>query len=285
MGRARCCYRLGEFELYPVSDGFFWLDGGSMFGIVPKVLWSKLTSADRRNRVRLALNCLLVKSKDKNILIDTGMGDKLSKKMKEIYKVEREANLLRSLARLGVAPPDVDYVINTHLHFDHCGGNTTKSDGKFVPTFPNARYVIQRQEWFNAQNPKENTKSSYREKDFAPIEDAGQVMFVDGDHDVVPGVTVLLTNGHTLGHQSVMISTKRGRALYLGDVIPTSHHLKAQYLTGFDLYPVDLVNRKKEIVDRALKEKWLLIFEHDPAIVFAYLAEKDGKRTLKPLEV
>jgi glyoxylase-like metal-dependent hydrolase (beta-lactamase superfamily II) len=278
-------YKLGEFKLYPVSDGFFWLDGGSMFGTVPKILWSKLTSADRKNRVRLALNCLLVKSRDKNILIDTGMGDKFSEKMKEIYKVEREANLLRSLSQLEIGPAEVDYVINTHLHFDHCGGNTTKSDGKYVPTFPNAQYVIQRQEWFNARNPDEKTKSSYREKDFQPIEAAGQVMFVDGDHDVVPGITVLLTNGHTLGHQSVLISAKSGRALYLGDVIPTTHHLKTQYLTGFDLYPVDLVNQKKEIIDRALKERWLLVFEHDPEVVFAYLTEKDGKRTLKPLDV
>jgi glyoxylase-like metal-dependent hydrolase (beta-lactamase superfamily II) len=283
MAAKKNSHQLGEFELYPVSDGYFWLDGGSMFGVVPKVLWNKLAPADRKNRVRLALNCLLVKSKDKHVLIDTGMGERFSRKMKEIYKLEREMSLLSSLARLEVKPRDIDYVINTHLHFDHCGGNTAKADGKYVPTFPNAKYVIQRQEWFNARNPDERTKSSYRLNDFKPIEDAGQVLFVDGDQEVIPGIQVLLTNGHTLGHQSVLISTKSGSALYLGDVIPTTYHLKVQYLTGFDLYPVDLVNRKKEIVDCALKEKWLLVFEHDPEVVFAYLTEKGGKQILTPL--
>ncbi len=276
--------RPSAFELFPVLDGYFRIDGGAMFGAVPKVLWSKLTVPDRKNRVRLSLNCLLIRAADKTILVDTGLGYQYSKKTVELYGMERKSDLLSSLARLEVDPSDVDYVINTHLHFDHCGGNTRKVDGRFVPAFPNAMYVIQRQEWYGASNPDERSRASYRMNDFNPVEDAGKVMFVDGDEEVVPGIKVLLTNGHTLGHQSVMITGRTGTALYLGDVMPTTHHLKPHYLTGFDEYPVDLMHRKKDIIERAQKEKWLLIFEHDPAVVFARLTEKKGKVSLEPLD-
>ena len=275
--------RQSAFELSPVLDGYFWIDGGAMFGAVPKVLWSKLAVPDRKNRVRLSLNCLLIRSADKTILVDTGLGDQYSRKTVELYGMERKNDLFSSLARLKVDPSQIDYVINTHLHFDHCGGNTKKIDGRYVPAFPNAMYVIQRQEWYSASNPDERSRASYRVNDFKAVEDAGKVMFVDGDAEVVPGVKVLLTNGHTLGHQSVMITGRAGTALYLGDVMPTTHHLKPHYITGFDEYPVDLVHRKKDLVERALEEKWLLIFEHDPSIIFAHLIEKSGKRSLEPL--
>lgn len=254
-----------------------------MFGAVPKVLWNKVMPADGQNRIRLSLNCLLIKANDKYVLVDTGVGDKFSKRHKEIYRMDRNKTLLSSLASREVKPEDIDYVINTHLHFDHCGGNTLSSGGKYVPTFPNARYVIQRQEWFSALNTDEKTKSSYRSGDFAPVEEAGLVQFVDGDHDVIPGIKVLLTNGHTLGHQSVLIKSGNSTALYLGDIIPTTYHLKPQYITGFDLYPVDLVRRKKEIVESSLAEGYLLIFEHDPDIVFARVEAVDGTPRLVPV--
>lgn len=247
-----------------------------MFGAVPKILWNKVMPADGQNRIRLSLNCLLIKAKDKCILVDTGVGDKFSKRHKEIYKVDRKTNLLSSLESREVAPEDVDYVINTHLHFDHCGGNTQSSSGKYVPTFPNARYIIQRQEWFSAMNTDEKTRSSYRSSDFVPLEKAGYVEFVDGDLDIIPGIKVLLTNGHTLGHQSVLITSGNSTALYLGDIIPTTYHIKPQYLTGFDLYPVDLVRRKKEIIESSLAKGYLLIFEHDPDIFFGRLEAVDG---------
>ncbi len=276
--------KLGEFELCAISDGHFWLDGGSMFGVVPKVLWNKVSPADRHNRIRLALNCLLVRSKEKSLLIDTGIGEKFSRRSKEIYKLERSTDLISSLAQHEVNPEDIDYVINTHLHFDHCGGNTTNSGGKYVPTFPNAKYVIQRQEWFSAQNTDEKTKSSYRASDFMPLEEAGQIQFVDGDDDIIPGIRVLLTNGHTLGHQSVLISSGKNAALYLGDLIPTSYHLRPHYLTGFDLYPVDLILRKKAIVESAVNAKHVLIFEHDPNVIFARLEGTKGAVKLVPIK-
>lgn len=247
-----------------------------MFGTIPKVLWNKVSPSDRQNRIRLAVTCLLIKVDDKCVLVDTGLGDKFNKKLREIYKFERGMNLIKSLAQYGVRPEEVDYVINTHLHFDHCGGNTRRAGDKYVPTFPGAKYIIQQQEWFSAQNTDEKTRSSYRLNDFTPLDEAGQVEFVDGDFDVMRGIRVLLTNGHTLGHQSVLIEDGKNSALYLGDIIPTAHHLKPHYLTGFDLYPVDLISRKKEIVEAAVRENYLLIFEHDPNVTFARLEQTDG---------
>ncbi len=275
--------KLGDYQLHAIADGYFWLDGGSMYGVVPKVLWNELTPADGENRIRLSLNCLLIITPEKNVLIDTGLGEKFSKRMKEIYKTEGERGLYASIANLGMKPTDIDFVINTHLHFDHCGGNTTKKNGKYIPAFPNAKYIIQRNEWNNASNPNEKTRSSYRPNDFVPIEEAGQLQLVDGDFEVVPGIRTMVTPGHTAGHQSVLISSKGKHACYLGDLIPMTHHLKIQYLTGYDLYPVELLDTKKDIIARALKDKWLLIFEHDPKIVFAHIAEENGATKVLPV--
>lgn len=274
--------KLGAFDIDSISDGDFWLDGGAMYGAVPKVLWNKLTPADTDNRIRLSLNCLLVRTPDKMVLVDTGLGEKFGAKLKEIYKTDRSHNLHASLAALSVEPADIDYVINTHLHFDHCGGNTIKENGKYVPTFPGAKYIIQKAEWENAIQPNEKTRYSYRPSDFLPLEETGQLQLIDGDYDVVPGISTVVTSGHTLGHQSVLISSKGKHAFYLGDLVPMTYHLKIPYLTGFDLYPIELLDTKKRIIERALIQKWLLIFEHDPRITFAYIVEQDGAIKVLP---
>jgi glyoxylase-like metal-dependent hydrolase (beta-lactamase superfamily II) len=191
--------------------------------------------------------------------------------------------LFTSLSALNIQPSDVDFVINTHLHFDHCGGNTVKMNGKYVPAFPNARYIIQKAEWENAQQPNEKTKSSYRISDFLPLEQAGQVQLVEGDHAVTPGVRTMVTRGHTQGHQSVFISSKGNQALYLGDVIPTTYHLRIPYMTGFDMYPGELLETKKDIIKHAVEDNWLLVFEHDPKIVFAYINEEEGTIKVRAL--
>jgi four helix bundle protein len=276
--------RLGEFELHSISDGDFWLDGGSMYGVVPKVLWNKLTPADGENRIKLSLNCLLIKTPEKMVLVDTGLGDKFSKRLKAIYKTERSRNVHTSLAALRIEPSDIDFVINTHLHFDHCGGNTIKENGKYVPAFPNAKYIIQKDEWSNANQPNEKTTSSYRPDDFLPLEEAGQLQLIEGDYDVIPGIKTIVTRGHTLGHQSVLITSEGNHAFYLGDLIPMTYHLKIPYVTGFDLYPVELLDTKKGILNRAVLEKWLLIFEHDPDIVFAHITKDAGVVKLVPVE-
>jgi glyoxylase-like metal-dependent hydrolase (beta-lactamase superfamily II) len=268
--------KFGAFELQSIPDGDFWLDGGSMYGTVPKVLWKELTPADRENRIRLSLNCLLVKAADKMVLVDTGIGEKFSKRHNEIYKTTKRRNLLPALAACDVKPADIDYVINTHLHFDHCGGNTMREEGKYVPTFPNAEYIIQEQEWFSANHTNEKTRSSYRPSDFLPLKETGQLRLINGDCEIVDGIKTIVTRGHTAGHQSVLITNNDNHALYLGDLVPTTHHLKLPYLTGYDLYPIELLDTKKEIIERAVAEEWLLVFEHDPKTVFAYITKEDG---------
>lgn len=275
--------RLGQFELSIVSDGKFWLDGGTMFGVVPKVMWDKLNPADDLNRIELGLNCLLIQTPDNKILVDTGIGEKLKERFKDIYRVERDFSLIEVLHRRGIEPDDIDKVINTHLHFDHCGGNTVKRGGKSVPTFPNAQYIIQRQEWYDATHPNERTKASYLKENFVPLEENDQLLLVDGEHEVSKGVKVIVTNGHTQGHQSVLIESDGSKAIYLGDLIPTASHIKIPYVMGYDLYPLDIIKKKKDILQTALNEHWLLIFEHDPKITFAYIVEENGKAILQSL--
>lgn len=273
--------QFGTFTLSAVSDGTFWLDGGAMFGIVPKTLWNRYNPADTFNRIELGLNCLLIQAPEHNILIDTGVGEKLDKKMREIYRIEKNTNLIDSLRGIGLERGDVDFVINTHLHFDHCGGNTVEEGGTIIPTFPQAKYVIQKQELFNATHLNELTKGSYLSENFIPIEEEGQLILADGDFEILPGIHLMVTGGHTSGHQSVIIESDERKALYLGDLIPTTSHIKIPYIMGYDLYPLDLIEKKKQILDQALKENWLLIFEHDPRIVFASLVEEGGKPQLK----
>jgi glyoxylase-like metal-dependent hydrolase (beta-lactamase superfamily II) len=274
--------KLGQFELSIISDGRFWLDGGTMFGVVPKVMWNKLIPVDELNRVELSLNCLLIETPEGNVLIDTGIGDKLKDRFKEIYKMDRDITFVESLNRMGFKPENIDFVINTHLHFDHCGGNTIKKDGKLIPTFPNAKYIVQKQEWSEATDSNERTKASYLKENFMPVKESGQLMLVDGNYEVLPGIKVIMTNGHTKGHQSVIIESEGEKAIYLGDLIPTASHIKIPYIAAYDLFPLAVVEKKKEILEQAIKEKWLLIFEHDPEITFAYLIGKDGKQILEP---
>jgi glyoxylase-like metal-dependent hydrolase (beta-lactamase superfamily II) len=275
--------QFGDFTLRIVSDGAFYLDGGAMFGVVPKVIWNKLNPADEMNRIRLALSCLLIQTREKKILVDTGVGTKLKERFKDMYRVERTHGLVESLRTVGTAPEDIDFVINTHLHFDHCGGNTIQQDGVLVSTFPNAQYVIQEKEWAAAMHPNERTKASYLRENFEPLEKTGQCMLVAGQHTVTNGVMVMPTPGHTQGHQSVLIESSGAKALYCGDLIPTASHIRLPYIMGYDLYPVDILETKKRILEQAVNEHWLLIFEHDPETPFGYITEKEGKRFLEPV--
>jgi len=273
--------KLCNFEIFLISDGKFWLDGGAMFGVVPKVLWEKTNPADQHNRIEMAFNCCLVKTQNKNILIDTGVGDKLDEKFAEIYRIEKSRNISDSLNAIGLSEADIDIVINTHLHFDHCGGNTKVESGEFVPRFKKAKYYIQRQEWEDATHPNERTKASYLKENFVPIKENGQLELIDGDKEIVPGVKTIVTGGHTLGHQSVLIESEGKTAFYLGDLIPTTSHIKIPYVMGYDLYPLDTIKKKKELLKKAVAEHWLLIFEHDSKVFAGYLEEKEGKFILK----
>lgn len=275
--------KLGAFEIYPVSDGRFRLDGGAMFGVVPKVLWGKCCPADELNRISLSLTALLIRASGKNILVDTGLGPKEDEKLHCMFAVERTPTILESLKRLGLGPDDIHLVINTHLHFDHAGGNTIReTDGSIRPAFPKARYLIQQGEFEDAVRANERTRASYRQDNFAPIAHINQWEFLHGDTEVVPGVTAVVTAGHTRCHQSIRIESEGEVAFFLGDLIPTVSHLPLPYIMGYDLFPIQTLETKRWVLDRAFEQRWLLLFEHDPVVQGGYVwRDQEGKYFLR----
>lgn len=277
--------KLGEFEIFGLREGFFSLDGGAMFGVVPKILWEKKFPADKANRIRLGLNSLVVKTPEAVVLVETGIGTKLDEKLSGIYDVNLEPGLVASLARLGLLPKDVDVVINTHLHFDHCGGNTKRTGtGEVRPTFPRARYVIQKGEWEAACFPNDREKSSYLKDNFLPLEQFRQLDLVDGDHRVVEGVEVVVTPGHTASHQGVRVRSAGRTLLYCGDLVPTSAHIGLPYIMSYDLFPLQTLETKKKIYEQAIAEDWIFAFVHDPVHFFGKIRGKNGKFEFAPLE-
>lgn len=274
--------KLGAFEIYPVSDGRFRLDGGAMFGVVPKALWERCCPADELNRIPLSLTALLIRAKDKNILVDTGLGSKEDAKFQRMFAVERIPTLLESLKRLGLGRDDIHMVINTHLHFDHAGGNTMQENGSVVPTFPNAKYFIQQGEFEDAARANERTRASYQGDNFTPIAHANQWEFLHGDSELLPGLTAVVTAGHTRCHQSIRIESEGEVALFLGDLIPTVSHLPLPYIMGYDLFPIQTLETKRWVLDRAFEQRWLLLFEHDPVVQGGYVRrDQEGKYFLR----
>jgi len=278
--------KLGAFEIYPVTDGRFRLDGGAMFGVVPRVLWEKCCPADELNRIQLALNPLLIRAHGKNILVDTGLGNKLDTKLQDMFAVDRTPPLYDSLKKHGLTAEDIHMVINTHLHFDHAGGNTAQNDGRgVIPAFPKAKYFVQQGEYEDAVLANERTKASYRQENFTPIAQVHQWEFLNGDTGLLPGLSVLVTHGHTAHHQAVKIESEGRVALYLGDLIPTVSHLPLPYIMGYDLYPLQTLETKRKVLDRAFQEKWLLIFEHDPRVQMGYVKKDvEGKYFLEEVK-
>jgi glyoxylase-like metal-dependent hydrolase (beta-lactamase superfamily II) len=274
--------RLGNADLHIVSDGLAWMDGGGHFGLVPKVLWEKVVQADELNRIPMALNCLLVVSKGQRILVDTGFGDKLSSKERQIWSIAGESRLVGDLRRLGFAAEDIDVVINTHLHSDHCGGNTVLRDGQVVPTFPRAEYWIQRLEWADARYPNERTRATYLAKNFVPLEERGQLRLLYGDTRVTSEVRCIVTRGHTRAHQSVVIESGGETAIYLGDLASWTILMeRLAWISAFDVEPLETIETKRRVRDWALEKNALLIFEHDSRVQVGYLREDEGKYTVE----
>ena len=277
--------KLGAFDIQPVTDGRFRLDGGAMFGVVPKILWEKCCQPDEQNRIALGLNCLLIRTGRKNILVDTGLGDKEDAKFQEMFAVERIPTLRDSLKMQGLAPEDIHMVVNTHLHFDHAGGNTVRENGAIVSTFPRAKYFVQRGEYEDAARGNERTRASYRRENFTPVAHVDQWEFMDGETELVPGVSVVVTEGHTRHHQSIKIESEGQIAFYLGDLIPTVSHLPLPYIMGYDLYPLQTLETKRWVLDRALSENWLLVFEHDPRVLMGRVRKDiEGKFYLEEVK-
>lgn len=266
---------VGKFEIYALREGFFYLDGGAMFGVVPKVLWEKKVPADSLNRICLATNSLLVRSPEATVLVETGLGTKLPSKFYDHYAIELKPGLKGALREIGVLPEDVDFVINTHLHFDHCGSNTEVEEEKVVPAFPRARYFVQQGEWEAALNPNERDRASYLAENFLPL--AERVVLVKGDVEIIPGVRIVLTPGHTAHHQSVVISDAGKAVFFAGDLIPTAAHVGLPYIMSYDLYPVDTLNTKRKWLELAAEEGWLIAYVHDPKHFFSRVKKEKDK--------
>ena len=267
---------LGDFELTAVSDGIYYLDGGAFFGVVPKVMWERKLPADEKNRVPTGLNSVVVRSGEKTILIETGIGNKLPEKMAKIYN--QPARLLDNLAAAGIAPEDVDIVINSHLHFDHCGWNTIRNGDKVVPTFPRARYYAQEGEWRHARQQHERDAISYMPVNYDPLVENGQMELLNGNREIVPGVSVEVFPGHTENMQAVILHSGGKTACYISDLIPTRAHLDPTWVMAFDLSPIATIDNRKRYYARAIPEKWLTIFTHDSQIPWAHI-ELDEKES------
>ena len=304
---------LGDFELTVFSDGTYPLDGGAFFGVVPKLMWSRKVSADERNYVTVGLNSLLIRTGKQTVLVETGMGNKLSERMVKFYG--QPAQLLSNLAAGGVSPEDIEIVINTHLHFDHCGWNTIRNkDGKIVPTFPRAKYYAPEGEWQYARSPSERDAISYIPDNYDPLVQSGQMTLLKGGEEIVPGISVKTFPGHTASMQAVIVNgseelssrnemssrAKRGTlvspappaphapdaaadsksaiACYISDLIPTTAHIDLTWGMGFDLYPLQTIESKKQYYAESVPEKWLTVFTHDPKIPWAYVEKDESGR-------
>ncbi len=267
---------LGDFELTIVSDGTYFLDGGAFFGVVPKTLWSKKVTADDQNRLDAGLNSLLIRTGKKNILVETGIGNKMPDKMVQIFK--QPAKLLDNLHAAGVAPEEIDIVINTHLHFDHCGWNTVRRGDKFVATFPNAKYYAQEQEWEHGRLQLERDAVSYVSSNYDPLLENGQMVLLNGDLQIMPGISVKVFPGHTANMQAVIIESGTKKACYISDLIPTSAHLDITWAMAFDLYPLQTIESRKKYYASAIPEKWLTVFTHDDATPWGYVERGERGR-------
>ena len=271
--------RLGSLRLDIVRDCFFRLDGGAMFGVVPKTLWERKFPADAQNRVRLATNCLLVRGPGFTLLVESGLGERWDAKSREMLSIDPSPGLERSLASLGVSMSDVDALVLSHLHFDHAGGATRNENGAAVPAFPNAVLYVQRSELAHARAPHERDRASYRPADWEPWADAGRLDPVDGEREIRPGVRVVPLPGHNTGMQAVRIDSGGATAFYFADALPTAAHVPLPWLMAYDLYPVELLENKRRLVADAVREGWLCVFEHDPDVPWGTIVdEPNGKR-------
>ena len=277
--------RFGDLEFTIVSDGGFRLDGGAMFGVVPKPLWEKKIAGDERNRILLGMNCVLARTAGKTVLIETGAGDKLDAKLRGIYAIEEGPRLLDRLAAHGVTPDRVDIVVDTHLHFDHCGWNTRIVNGKAVPTFSNAKYFVQRGEFEHAKAPNERDRASYMPDNFMPVEAAGQFELLDGDRVIAPGIELIRVPGHNADMQCVRLSGGGKSAFCFVDLVPTTAHLPFPWIMGYDLYPMQTLANKKKWIPEIAASGALVIFAHDFNVPAAYLRQHENQFEIEPARV
>ena len=270
---------LGDFELTAISDGIYVADGGAFFGVVPKVLWERKVKADPLNRIGVSCNSVLVRTGKQTVLIETGIGNKLTEKQKKIW--ESQEKLLENLHAAGAAPEDIDIVINSHLHFDHCGWNTVYKNGVAVPTFPKAKYYAPEGEWKHGSLQLERDRVSYISDNYDPLIRSGQMQLLGGQAEIVPGISVMVYPGHTRNMWAVFIRSGGKTACYISDLIPTTWHLDVTWVMAYDLFPLECIESRKLYYLQAIPEQWLTIFTHDPHTPWAHLENVNGKISLK----
>ena len=270
--------QIGEFRLTTISGGRFLIDGGTMFGVVPKLLWSRVFPADEANNIKQATNCVLVQTDDRNVLIDTGYGSKLSDKQRRIFQSETGDPLIESLNAQGLAAEEIDTVIFSHLHFDHAGGATKRTpEGGLTPTFPNADYVAQRHEWVTATADFPELRGAYPQDNLLPLHESGRLRLIDGNVEILPGIRAVITGGHTKAHAALVIESGGDAAVYLGDLCPTTRHLPTLWGMGYDVDMLELRRRKPEILGQIADNGWWALFDHDPDHAVAGLS-RDARR-------
>ncbi len=278
--------QLGNIQVRVISDGSYLLDGGLVYGQIPKVVWEKDSKPDRKNRVRLGLNCLLIQTPDRNILIDTGVGARHPERNKELYGLS-SSKLLRNLRANGLTVRDIDTVVLSCLHFDHAGGITRLDrQGNVIPTFPNATIMVQRSAFERLQDPNERTivSTGYTAKDdFELIEGNGKLFLLDGDTEIAPGINTVVTDGPADGHQSVLIDLGSEKIAYLSDLVPTPSHVNLPYITAYDRRPDSTLEQKRLFLDRIEREGWLMVFSHGYTHVAAYLERRKDQLCLRPV--
>lgn len=261
---------IGDWRLDSVPAGRFWLDAGVMYGVVPKTVWEKLTPPDEANRIEFGIHCVLARNGQQTVLIDTGYGDKLSPLARAAHRIEAGSPLLESLGTLGVAPADITAVVFTHLHWDHAGGATRFDNARrTIPTFPQATHYINRWEWEDAQSGAPEFSGSYQSENLAPLNEAGLISLVDGETEIFPGLWTRVTGGHTRGHQALMFESGGAVALYPGDLVPATTHVRRMWCAAYDLYPAETRRRKPELLGAAADGGWWIVWNHDPQVALS----------------
>lgn len=273
----------GKFRLSIVRECSFKLDGGAMFGVVPKPMWSQGEPADELNRVELACNLLVIETPAGNVLVETGMGPRWSDKERQRYAVQTLVDHEHTLASIGLENTDIDAVIISHLHFDHVGGAVLNKEGQLVPAYPRAKYYAQRGEREFAQKANARARGSYREEDIAPLEQHGVLQLIDGDTELLPGVWARVTGGHTRHHQVVYFESEGRKGVYFADIIPTKTHLSPPWVMGYDHYPLESCDIKSKWLALAAAENWLVVFDHEIGIPWGHVKHVDGKFRFEPL--